>query len=293
MHLGPALAIICLLWSSAGAWAGDGQARFAGRYAWSVNEDWFGGFSGLELDASGTRLTAISDRTSIVTARIKRRNGRIAGISLQSRNQLRAASGKKLFGRGGDAEGLAAGPGASVFVSFEGVHRISLYPSPDGTPRPLPRPRAFRGLHPNGSFEALARDVQGRLYTLPETSRDADGQIPVFVWDGRVWGQPFALQPRGRFKPAGADFGPDGRFYLLERTVGLFGFRSRVRRWEIGPTGATNEATLLVTRAGTHDNLEGLSVWRDRAGRLRATMISDDNFNFFQTTELVEYLLPE
>jgi hypothetical protein len=43
---------------------------------------------------------------------------------------------------------------------------------------------------------------------------------------------------------------------------------------------------------GTHDNLEGLDVWADAEG-LRATMISDDNFRFFQRTEIVDYRLPD
>jgi hypothetical protein len=40
-----------------------------------------------------------------------------------------------------------------------------------------------------------------------------------------------------------------------------------------------------------HDNLEGLSVWRDDQGVLHATMISDDNFIFVQQTQIVEYRL--
>ena len=48
---------------------------------------------------------------------------------------------------------------------------------------------------------------------------------------------------------------------------------------------------LLTTVTGTHDNLEGLTVWKDAAG-LRATMISDDNFRFFQQTQIVDYRLP-
>jgi len=51
------------------------------------------------------------------------------------------------------------------------------------------------------------------------------------------------------------------------------------------------EQTLIDTPPGRHDNLEGLTVWQDMAGRIRLTMISDDNFNFFQRTELVEYAL--
>jgi hypothetical protein len=50
---------------------------------------------------------------------------------------------------------------------------------------------------------------------------------------------------------------------------------------------------LLRSAAGTHDNLEGLAVWRDVGGHIRLTMISDDNFRFFQKTEFVEYVVAE
>lgn len=91
----------------------------------------------------------------------------------------------------------------------------------------------------------------------------------------------------------GADIGPDGRFYLLEREFTGVGFRSRVRRFDMSDTALTNEITLIESHLLRHDNLEGISVWRDAAGALRLTMISDDNFNFFQRTELVEYTVPE
>ena len=91
-----------------------------------------------------------------------------------------------------------------------------------------------------------------------------------------------------------ADFGPDGRFYLLERDFRpLGGFASRLRRFDIGEAGLGAEVTLIETPFALHDNLEGLSVWRDDRGRLRATMISDDNFIFVQQTQIVDYLLPD
>ena len=103
----------------------------------------------------------------------------------------------------------------------------------------------------------------------------------------------YAKGQTGGFLPVSADIGPDGRFYLLERNFGLFGFRSRLRRWELTEKGPVGEQTLLQTSSGRHDNLEGLSVWRDHSGSLRATMISDDNFRSLQRTELVEYALPD
>jgi hypothetical protein len=89
----------------------------------------------------------------------------------------------------------------------------------------------------------------------------------------------------------GADFRPDGRFYLLERSFGPLGFRSRVRSWHLAEDGGQDERLHLQTERRTHDNLEGLAVWRDSADRIRLTMISDDNFLFFQSTEVVEYAI--
>ena len=37
--------------------------------------------------------------------------------------------------------------------------------------------------------------------------------------------------------------------------------------------------------------MEGLSVWRDDAGRIRVVLISDDNFFPLQQTIFAEYLL--
>ena len=57
------------------------------------------------------------------------------------------------------------------------------------------------------------------------------------------------------------------------------------------PTGLQDARILLETRGGRHGNLEGLAVWQDSHGALRLTMISDDNFQFFQRTEWVDYKL--
>jgi hypothetical protein len=95
------------------------------------------------------------------------------------------------------------------------------------------------------------------------------------------------------FLVTGADVGPDGRLYVLERSFSILGgFASRVRRFAIGRDGLTDETLMLETPPGRHDNLEGISVWQDDDG-LRMTLISDDNQRFFQRTELVDYRLPQ
>lgn len=269
------------------------KAEYLGSFRWHIDKKWFGGFSGIELSSDGQSMTLISDRTKILAARIERKDTQIIAIYPGRPHHLKSSSGARMYGKIADAEGLAVAPDGTIYISFEGVHRVSRYAAPGGIATPLRRPKAFRSMPSNGSLEALAIDQNGRLFTLPEYGTNDSDKIPVFRWDGDRWSNPFSLSARGRFHPVGADFGPDGRFYLLERSFSILGFRTRLRRWDITGNTALNEQTLLLTTSRTHDNLEGLAIWRDSSGRLRATMIADDNFMAFQRTELVEYALPE
>ncbi len=276
------------------AWAVDTRpATLLDSYTWRHSADWFGGFSALHLTDGGRQLLALSDRSVLVSARIDRDADGISGITIQDHWPLLSSSQQKLSGRAGDSEGIAVTSDGGFYVSFEGVHRIAYYARPRTEARVLPRPREFEQLDGNGSFEGLAINSKGRLYTLTEKTRTARGAIPVYCWDGRAWTLPFTLPERDGFQPVAADFGPDGRFYVLERKVALIGFRTRLRRWTINDDTHGAEEVLIDSGTGTHDNLEGLCVWRDANKRLIATMISDDNFLALQRTELVEYLLPD
>lgn len=144
----------------------------------------------------------------------------------------------------------------------------------------------------NSSLEALAIGPDGALYVLPERSGRLTRPFPVYRYAGGAWTQPFEIPRRGEFLMTGADFGPDGRLYLLERHLAsIFGFQTRVRSFRVAENRVSDERVELVTSTGTHDNLEGIAVWRDAAGRIRLTMVSDDNFRAFQVTEFVEYRL--
>ncbi len=268
-------------------------STFVGSYVWHEAADWFGGFSALHVSDSGQSIMVLSDRATVVTASIERDSKRITGIEILGHWSVLSSKGRRLPGYTGDSEGIALAPDGGFFISFEGVHRLAYYPAPGTPAEVLPRPRNFQSLAHNGSFEALAIDKQGRLYTMTEESRTLRGDIPVYRWDGSKWSLPFVLPPRGDFLPVAADFGPDDRLYVLERDVSVIGFRSRLRRWSVDEDVPVDEEILFETGSGTHDNLEGLSVWRDDQNRLRATMISDDNFLALQRTELVEYLLPD
>ena len=149
--------------------------------------------------------------------------------------------------------------------------------------------QAFSDLQHNSSLEALAIGADGALYTLPERSGLATRPFPVYRLQDSVWDIPFHIPRRGAFLISGADIGPDGLFYVLERDFVGVGFRSRVRRFALD---GTDEELILQTGVRTHDNLEGISVWQGASG-LRMTLISDDNFRGFQQTQIVEYRLTD
>lgn len=286
--LGGALA----LWMASAAAYSD--AQFISSLTWSRDDPHFGGFSGLEVFEDGTRFIALSDRGRIVEGNLVREDGRIVSIEAGELIRLKNHEGTPLKGKFQDSEGLARSEDGTLFISFEANHRVWRYPGSTAIAERFRRHQDFRRLQNNSSLEAVAIAANGDVFTLPERSGELDRPFPVYRLRGKTWERPFTLSRSGPFLPVGADFGPDGKLYLLERRLaGFLGFQTRVRRFEIGETGVQSEETILQTRIAEHDNLEGISVWRDEGGRIRLTMISDDNQRFFQRTEIVEYIVTD
>ena len=305
------LALVLGLQGSAGAPLIPGLVSV---FPWRMDDPRFGGFSAIEVMPDGQGFVALSDRGAYTTGRFTRSpSGAIVGVTASPVALLRAEGDAPLRTARSDSEGLAIAPDGTVFVSFEGVARVLRYDRIDGPAINLPRHPDFARMPINGALEALAVDAAGTLYTLPERTGRSDRadrslpgilrtlegnpdgpDFPIYRFRDGAWDQPFALPRDETFLPVAADFGPDGQLYILERQFrGLAGFVSRLRRFAIADDRLTLTDTPLLTNHGEHDNLEGLSVWRDADGALRATMISDDNFRFYQRTEIVEYSLPD
>jgi hypothetical protein len=146
----------------------------------------------------------------------------------------------------------------------------------------------------NSALEALAIGPDGTLYTLPERSGDLAKPFLIYRFKNGVWDHDLSLPRSGDFLPTGADFGPDGRLYILEREFhGLMGFASRLTRYAVGASGLGQGEVMFQSPTGSHDNLEGVAIWRDKAGHLRATMVADNNFLPFLSSGLIEYQLPD
>jgi hypothetical protein len=262
-------------------------------YVWTEPADeGFGGFSAIEVSADGLRFSALSDRGAFLRGTIARdAAGRITAARAQGVTaRLRNERGNPLGPDEDDTEGLALMTDGTAFVSSEGPARVMRYPDLGSMPTALPVPGEFRGMQKNSSLEALAVAPDGTLYTIPERSGRVDRPFPVFRFRDGTWDHPFAIPRNGTLLPVAADIGPDGRLYVLEREfLGLAGFRARLRSFAVSDTTLSDERLLLDTETGRHGNLEGVSIWRNTSGHLIATMIADDNFEWFLATEIVEY----
>lgn len=287
-------ALIVSLFASSCTAVADQPAEFAGSYVWEKSNEAYFGFSGLEVSDDGVDFTVLGDSAQVIRGTIERDvEGAIRSVAVSSISSLRSTDGSSIRGtRFEDAEGLALLPDGSFAASFEGAHRVNLYPTIDGPAKPLPRPRSFAAFEKNAGLESLAADENGTLYALPERSGGLTRDFPVFRYLDGKWDVPFGVPRMGSYLPVGADFGPDGLLYLLERQfLGVFGFSTRVRRFSIEGDAISKGEVILQTPPRLHDNLEGLAVWRDPSGDIRLLMVSDDNNLPVQRTELVEYRL--
>ncbi len=246
-------------------------------YLRSISLEGLGGLSAIEVEPGGTPALVLSDRGTGHRFDIIRTGdtGRIANLET-----IRLPYPDR------DTEGLAKSQ-SGTFYSYEDPGRVSR-----SNGEPLPSHPDFARYDENGSLEALAAAPDGTLYTLPERSSARHEPFPIYRFRGGSWDIIALLPRRGPFQPTGADIGPDGLLYILERAFTALGFRSRIRRLDPERPDA-GAKTLITTPLGLHDNLEGISVWRSDTGATCLTLVSDDNFLSIQTSELVEYALTE
>ncbi len=268
----------------------SGAPRFTGPVVWSSTTeiatgfDLVGGLSAIELTDNGQSFIALGDRGLLLTGQIERHEQHIESLNLQTVTQLRDSDGNALRPDYTDSEALALSDDGSFYVASERRLRLLRYEEPGAAAVQMLRPAWARKLPSNQGIEALAVGVDG-LIAMGELPTQAG--FPVYVLTAKGWTITKTIPAHDGFALSAADMGPDGYLYILERKLTWRGFRSRIRR-----VGETIE-TLLTTQDGSLGNLEGLDVWRDSTGVLRATMVSDDNFLWVLPQHVVEFVLPD
>lgn len=264
------------------------ETTLLGRYVLPSENKTYGGFSAIEIGDDGASMVAISDRGGFTIGAITRNaDGTIADIAVGPPIPINIPSTSSSTGIR-DAEGLAIAADGTLYVSFEGNHRIGRFTEPTALEETLPSSAEFSAFAGNSGLEALAIDAAGTLFAIPERTRRRADPFPVYRFKDGTWDIPYLIPRTGDLLMVGADFGPDGRLYVLERQVTSIGFYTRVRRIDLETFAAE---VILETGLGVHGNMEGISIWTNAAGETIMTLIADDNYRRILNNEIAEYLI--
>lgn len=266
--------------------------------AWHLTADHpaFGGISGLLIEdgagdgtgdgAGDARLLAVTDQAHWIGARIgleagalRLSEGRIAPVL----NHL----GEGFDKTAGDAEGLAR-QGSEIWVAFEHDHRIERSLG-GGRVGQGTAARVWESLAANNGLEGLAALPDGALLAIAE-GPDAAG-FPMWRLEPGGTLSENRLPRRSEHVVTGADLGPDGKLYVVQRSYApLTGVSIRLLAYWMGEDGwpdpgRVTEIAAWESESGI-DNMEAVAVVAGADGPV-AWLIADDNFNPPQRTILV------
>ncbi len=279
----------------------DQSLRFLGGLVVRSGDDRFGGLSGIDMLGDGTALM-VSDAGWAFRARLEHDNGRLSRLTDTA---LRPLFGAPVPKAEGDAEDIALdprAPGRGVIVRERRANAMMDFVLREGWPHDL-EPRRVgapnRILRSNRGLESVAyapeaSPLAGEIIAIAERPPRGADDIPG--WIAGVGG--FSIVQRDGFDITSARFLPNGDLLLLERWFrATSGLAVRLRRiaGDTIAVGARLDGDILLDAgmAAEIDNLEGLAVHEDAEGRTILTIVSDDNFNIFQRTLILQFALVE
>jgi hypothetical protein len=272
--------------------------------------DTFGGVSGMGFTGPEGRLTMVTDRGHFIAGQLiyddEHRPLGLVGVRIEPMRNSRGVELPTAFSR--DAEAMAVierdGVPAAVRVGFENLTRVADYQLvdwvPQGAATEVAIPDWLTQTRTNESIESLciapaASPIAGSTLLLTEGVLDSDGNHRAWLLGQRDRGGLTYVSTTGRV-PADCAFLPDGDLLVLERGLELFAFNIAIMRVpadQVRPDAVMRGTPLLQARGLEVDNMEALTVHTGPDGSTRITMVSDDNFNSWQRTLLLEFSLPE
>lgn len=268
------------------------ELRLFDRFVWTLEDDDFGGFSGLAVTDGGGAFWAVSDRGTLWRATVERdANGHIAAIVAPWHDRFLDNQGQPVSGFIADSEAIAATPDGGFIIGYESYSRVTGLHPPDMRPEPLHSWQRFDSEWGNAGFEGLARRGDGSLLAVVEARDDVQGGYRTYLGRDEDWAPGPILKTGPDFGASDLTADEDGTLWLLERRLTWLGqFEVRLSTCPDAEAGAVTCAPVTTAALG---NMEGLSIWRDAGGRRFISLISDDNFSMFSSTAIVEYeILP-
>lgn len=273
-------------------------------------DDTFGGLSGLTYTGPDHRVVFVSDRGNFVSGQLAYDDkGRLFGFIGVSIEAMRNSKGEPLprqYAR--DAEAVDTvyrnGVPVAVRVGFENLTRVADFALrngvPEGPAREVPIPDWLTQLRTNESLESVCvapagSPIAGSTLLLTEGAFDADGNHRGWLLGQNDKG-PISYRSSGATNPTECAFLPDGDLLVLERGVSFLSFSMALRRVKAADVRAGNlmvGEVLLTAGGGEVDNMESMAVYTAPDGETRIVIGSDNNFNDWQRSLLLEFGIPQ
>ena len=257
------------------------------------NEKDYGGFSGLVISNEGTEALVITDKSFFFVLELRRdENDILTGYSVIRKGRILSSKGEHLNGRNTDSESIVIDENNNYYISFESNHRIMMHSEVEGKGVFVPKHPMFRKLSVNKGIEALAIDADNRLIAIPEKPPSGISDIPIFRLQNDKWEIIKYVKINDNFLVTDAEILPEGLLLVLERKFSWTqGFKTRFRLISLEKFDNTEPITVFTSTANQFDNLEGVTLWRDKKGEMRILTVSDDNFHPLQQSEIREFFL--
>jgi hypothetical protein len=277
-----------------------GRLTFLAGFELKAEDSRFGGLSGLALSSDGDMLYAVSDRGYWLSATmIHASDGRLKELGPWEIGPLLAPGNVPVSGRLRDAEALVRDRDGSFLVSFEKIHRLWRYPASPALfgslPKHIPTPADLGEAPGNGGLEGITVLADGRLLLFTEQYENPDGSFKGWIFEnGRF--EPLSYSTSDGFQPTDLAALASGDVLVLERRYNLIGSPATriqlVSRESLQPGARLKGKEIIrIERPLVVDNFEGMAVREDPQLGTFIYLISDDNYNPFQQTLLLQFRL--
>lgn len=287
-----------------------GKLVWRGGIAMTSPSDRFGGLSGIGFTGTDQHLAMVSDRGNFVSGQLIYSEAGVpasfVGVRVEAIQNSKGVELPRAYTR--DAEALAViyrdGAPAAVRVGFENLTRVADFDLLDGRPtgpaREVTIPEWLTDTRTNESLEAVciapaASPIAGSTLLLTEGVIDNDGQHVAWLLGHNDKG-PLSYETSPGVNPTDCAFLPNGDLLVLERGVALLSFTMQLKRIPAAQVRAgllMRGEVLLESTGGDIDNMEGLTIHTAPDGGARITLVSDNNFNDWERSLLLEFSLPQ
>ena len=272
--------------------------------------DTFGGLSAIGFAGTDGKLVMVSDRGNFVSGQLiyddKGAPLSLVGARIDPIQNSKGADLPRAFARDAEALTIIERPDdkSVVRVGFENLTRVADFHLENGVPTgpamDVTIPEWLTATRTNQSLEAVCiapntSPIAGSTLLLTEGVIDNDGAHSGYLL-GRNDKGPLSYRSGTATDPTDCAFLPNGDLLVLERGVVLVNFAARlvrIKAADVKPGTEMQGEVLFEATGGDLDNMEGLAVHQTADGETRIALVSDNNFNDWERSLLLEFSLPQ